>query len=357
MGTSLDAPPAAWTQALDRHQLWRRQGIPTLSVLAGDPADTVALWREWAGAAGYQCVVEDAAGRLEDHGETGLPPAARLTIAPHRVDGEHPAHFVKALAATVRRLCAEVEKLGPAQSSAVLALAVEPADAAAYLRDAPECRDKAFFREGLISLDALHPSALESLAADGNDQPGTKAAHDGTPAGGTFFAEFARTHAALAQQHASPQTFASFRAAASALREVKGTAEIDPDEIRDENNASANHARSAAEQFLFDLLAELPETAGLFALNVKLGFCFGPMPAEVDLLAAGLWLAVEIDGYHHFRDPDGYRRDRRKDALLQKQGYLVVRFLAEDVVARLEDILAEIRAAVAFCRITRGNGR
>ena len=77
------------------------------------------------------------------------------------------------------------------------------------------------------------------------------------------------------------------------------------------------------------------------------------MPVEVDLLSATLGLAVEIDGYHHFRDLENYRRDRRKDALLQKQGYLVLRFLAEDVVTRLEDILEEIRAAIAFRRATR----
>jgi very-short-patch-repair endonuclease len=45
---------------------------------------------------------------------------------------------------------------------------------------------------------------------------------------------------------------------------------------------------------------------------------------------------------------DQYRRDRRKDWLYQRHGYLVLRFLAEDVVDDLESILATIVEAVAF---------
>lgn len=37
-----------------------------------------------------------------------------------------------------------------------------------------------------------------------------------------------------------------------------------------------------------------------------------------------------------------YRRDRRKDALLQENGYFVLRFLAEDVGKRLDDVLDSI---------------
>lgn len=34
-----------------------------------------------------------------------------------------------------------------------------------------------------------------------------------------------------------------------------------------------------------------------------------------------------------------YRSDRRKDVLLQENGYIVLRFLAEDVGKRLDDIM------------------
>ena len=46
-------------------------------------------------------------------------------------------------------------------------------------------------------------------------------------------------------------------------------------------------------------------------------------------------------------DPEAYRRDRRKDALLQENGYLVLRFLAEDLGTRLEAVLDDIQRALA----------
>src|SRR5262249_54107878 len=76
-------------------------------------------------------------------------------------------------------------------------------------------------------------------------------------------------------------------------------------------------------------------------------FSFRPRPAEVDLLCRDPRIAVEIDGYFHFRDPAGYRRDRTKDWELQRRGYLVLRFLAEDVIPRLEEICDPILDALA----------
>ncbi len=114
---------------------------------------------------------------------------------------------------------------------------------------------------------------------------------------------------------------------------------------------SEDDARSAAEQFVFDLLESLPETTGLFELNTTLDFHFGAgRPIEVDLVARSLQLVIEIDGYYHFQDPESYRRDRRKDLELQKRGYLVLRILAADVVGRLEELLETFLSAVAFCR-------
>lgn len=112
-----------------------------------------------------------------------------------------------------------------------------------------------------------------------------------------------------------------------------------------------DNARSAAERLLYAVLEAHPETAGRFRLNAALDFRFGPTRAmEVDLLASELALAVEIDGYFHFRDDEAYRRDRRKDLELQKRGYLVVRVLAADVVGQLEDVLSLILGAVAHQR-------
>ena len=114
-------------------------------------------------------------------------------------------------------------------------------------------------------------------------------------------------------------------------------------------------ARSAAEAFLYRVLESLPETTGRFELNGRIAADWGPHGgAEVDLLCRSVKLAVEIDGYFHFCDPDGYRRDRRKDVLLQRQGFLVLRFLADDVVAGLETIIDTILAALQWRQDAQG---
>jgi very-short-patch-repair endonuclease len=69
---------------------------------------------------------------------------------------------------------------------------------------------------------------------------------------------------------------------------------------------------------------------------------------EVDLLDSKARLAIELDGGQHFANADAYRRDRRKDALLQEHGYFVLRFLVEDVGKRLDMILDAILRVLAL---------
>lgn len=108
--------------------------------------------------------------------------------------------------------------------------------------------------------------------------------------------------------------------------------------------------RSEAERFLFRLLEESPDLRGLFQLNADPGFKFGNQRAEIDLACLSLRIAIEVDGYYHFLDAERYRRDRRKDLVLQCHGYLVVRFLADDVVVGMVDVLSTIRSAVSSRR-------
>ena len=107
-------------------------------------------------------------------------------------------------------------------------------------------------------------------------------------------------------------------------------------------------ARSAAEAFLFRRLQTLPLTAGRFQLNARLPIQFNDRgEMEVDLLDTEARLAIELDGPQHLADLDAYRRDRRKDFLLQENGYLVLRFLAEDVAKRLSSVLDTVTHALA----------
>jgi very-short-patch-repair endonuclease len=114
-------------------------------------------------------------------------------------------------------------------------------------------------------------------------------------------------------------------------------------------------ARSVAEATLFEALEATPATAGRFRLNESLSVRFGPAAAEVDLLSRGDRIAIEIDGMHHFADLVCYRRDRRKDLLLQTQGFVVVRLLAEDVVRDVRSAVTAIHQVLAY-RLGEGQG-
>jgi superfamily II DNA or RNA helicase len=108
-------------------------------------------------------------------------------------------------------------------------------------------------------------------------------------------------------------------------------------------------ARSATESFFYRRLQTLDATKGLFLLNAELPIAFdGWSKMEVDLLSRELRVAVEVDGPQHLADAVAYRRDRRKDRLLQEQGYLVLRFLAEDVARDLDGVLDALLRAVTF---------
>ena len=110
----------------------------------------------------------------------------------------------------------------------------------------------------------------------------------------------------------------------------------------------SDRARSATEAFLYRRLETLTETAGKFHLNVELPNAFdGWGRMEVDLLCERSCLALELDGSQHLGDADAYRRDRRKDALLQENGYRVLCFLAEDVGTYPDQVLDAILRALS----------
>lgn len=109
-----------------------------------------------------------------------------------------------------------------------------------------------------------------------------------------------------------------------------------------------DRARSATEAFLYRRLETLAETAGRFRLDAELAIPFdGWGRMEVDLLCGPSHIAIELDGRQHLGDAESYRRDRRKDALLQENGYRVLRFLAEDVGKCLDQVLDAILRALA----------
>lgn len=224
----------------------------------------------------------------------------------------------------IERAAASLARLAGTGSGLTLILAVEPETLDAFQRQGSESRAKAVLRSGVIEVPSLDGTAVERrLEAE---VPGLTA---------TLAGSIRR----LALNGASEQLIGRFLDAARADSDAATSPE------------TTDRARSAAERFLSERLASLPETSGLFALNARLDVPFGlSRSMEVDLVCKPLQLVVEIDGYHHFQDADAYRRDRRKDQALQQQGYMVVRVLADDVVRRLEDVLDQILSAVASRR-------
>ena len=110
-------------------------------------------------------------------------------------------------------------------------------------------------------------------------------------------------------------------------------------------------ARSASEAFLYRRLETLAETRGRFQLNADLPIPFdGFGRMEIDLLCADSRIVVEIDGGQHLADPVAYRRDRRKDQLLQENGYLVLRYLADDLAKELDSVLDGILRSLSSRR-------
>ena len=67
---------------------------------------------------------------------------------------------------------------------------------------------------------------------------------------------------------------------------------------------------------------------------------------EVDLLRTNVKVVVVLDSASTLGDVEVYRRNRREDILLQKNGYRVLRFLVEDVCCHLDNVLDSIMANV-----------
>ena len=63
---------------------------------------------------------------------------------------------------------------------------------------------------------------------------------------------------------------------------------------------------------------------------------------EVDIWSERNRLAIMLDTSESMSDISLYRLARREDALLQRNGYRILRFLAEDVCERLDAVLGEI---------------
>ena len=289
-----DLEPALRTLA--RHQHVRDRGTPRVSTLLGEPEAGGSLWRDWL----------RGEGREED--------AALAFVQPH--DGD--ARWLSAVAAAALTTASE-------RPGRPIAIAVRPELLAIWLATRTD-RTAAFVAEGICPVvaeaEARVPAADTSVLS---------------PAPANIAAPSSVAPSAAAPP--SPSSAAAPPSPSSAAAPSYPA------------TTTSAQARSLAEQAMLDALEADAATAGRFRLNQAVSFAFGARAAEVDLLSRVDDLAIEIDGYHHFTDAEHYRRDRRKDLLLQAHGYLVLRFLAEDVLA---DPRAAVGAVIELLGVRRG---
>jgi hypothetical protein len=361
---------------LDRHEERRRGGVPTVSVLAGDPDALAAALGGWARRRGRPLV-------LVERGPWSLPllatawlravaaacdlreQAARWLVRRLPEGRKIPPESLLAKTPIERELFLDGALPGtasPDEQALCRALLREPSTLAAFPFPATRL---------LAALGRLLPVEWQPVLAlevgDGMPGPGAdspcaipaRLLVELAVAGPGLALALVADAAALGDYlDAMPDSRAKalLREAVIWIRDDRPEHRPDPPiPRRIDGPEGADDARSAAERFLFDCLQTSPATAGLFRLNVAVAMPWGThQEVEIDLLAESLGLAVEVDGYHHFQDVDSYRRDRRKDLELQKHGYLVLRVLAEDVVSRLEQVLEMIHSAVAFRRDSQG---
>lgn len=397
---------------LDRHQARRRRATPTVTVLTGQVGCGLAGWLAWAERCGWDTVrtgattteaaaqawaasvadgldLVSAAARATSAAGAPGPVAALAGITLVDLDAlwrRLPSTFT---GTPVGRACAELlpdagdpsplgrlAALSPLDQVAALFALAGPDQAPTLLLDEPRpAGDIAWLVAALRAVEPIAaavpelpialavPSATYDallVSAASRTRSGMLAREGAVPVGAVTADDVAARLSGLAHpprpaavarliEDGAHATLIDRYAAAAAARTPlvaapSGAPAVEPQE---------GHARSAAEQFLFDRLQSLPETAGRFVLNARLPFDHGPRPAEVDLLAPALRLVVEIDGAAFHLVPDQYRRDRRKDWLLHERGYRVVRVLAEDVVDRLPEILDTVLDAVAVCAADR----
>ncbi len=410
MPDGLTNPNLSIRSLLARHQRRREQGLPTLSLLVGPPEHALAAWADWAESAGRNVLVCHAVTELDIAGQllrgiarnTDLTDAAlawvgsssanrfflsrarigRMTrqefndfwhafvdaLAPgppallvqriltstlHETDGvasleafvaDFPQHgrasrlkalfkglvellgvsgmpaFISIPSVRVERDCQQnlfgmLADLLVSESSLSFALQISSTELTSFRQAEPESRALALLREGCIELELVDMQSPRSA-------PGAPSS-----------AVPVSTSQYLARIGASAKASSLLAEAACCLETA--------------NTANEDRARSAAERFLFEVLESLPATAGRFRLNQRLEFLHGSHPAEGDLVAPDARVAVELDGrYYHLSNADAYRRDRQKDYSYQRHGYLILRFLSEDVVARLEAIVHTITEAL-----------
>jgi hypothetical protein len=347
-GWALDPVLAA---ALDRHREERRRGARVLTIVSGAPLAAQASWGMWAARHGYLTLATQAVGldgvvaellaqtpwlRCVAAARERLAAAARIDVAAvdasldarsigerrtwiDDVAGRDPHARVSGwLLSWLRCGAASVPDLttAPVRGGELLAIACDLAAPTAVLLFHPTPDDGWFERAIVTAAQLIDHMPAHSVAVTAPDELVTRGLRE--------------------QRRGAAWTMAR-----------QGHVRVDALGRRLPGRARASTMRA-----LFEALGRDPRTRGRFALDAAVEAADGPA-IDVALIAHEARIAVELDAWYHFHDPEGYRRDRVQDTRLSRAGYFVLRFPAEDVDDRLASTIEHLVIALASRRAVR----
>jgi very-short-patch-repair endonuclease len=363
----------------ERHRGRRAQGVPTLSVLVGDADPAEWCWSRWqrARSAAFACVagsgLAEMLGAWFSRGCVLAALRRELLRRGAAARGVSCEEFGLTLGAFVRGPRRQgVDELSAwlgcrpelvaivagadAEALPAWALAGFPRALAELERALPDGLPGLFVRASVGAASSVFDEVVASLIQLAEAVPRLELAMNATS---NELAAW-RQRADARERHLVAEGSIRLEAAhQTSTRRRRPSAEIDEAPAVEGAHApatrgatprleydAAEFARSRAERMLFEHLEGRTRTRGLFRLNGTIPEPFGGRHLEVDLLSDELRVALEVDGYHHFRDATAYRRDRDKDVRLQRLGYTVVRVLATDVDVELDYVTDTIDRVV-----------
>jgi very-short-patch-repair endonuclease len=338
-------------KAFDRQGEERKLGARVLTVVAGDPMAAHTSWGTWAARHGYLTLATQAVGldavvtdllaqtpwlRCVPEARKRLAAAARIDVqevdaaldarsAPERcrwIDDaaalDPHARVSGWLLSSLRRPAASIPDLStaPVRQGELLAIACDLASPTAVLLFHPTPDQRWLERAIVTAAELIDYLPAHSIAVTAAEELVTKVLDE-------------------------RRRGAAWSMARQGLVKVESRARRIP-----------GRARDSTMRVLFDALAQDPRTRGQFELDGKVRTADGPV-IDVSVVAHRARIAVELDAWYHFHDPEGYRRDRVQDTRLQRAGYFVLRFPAEDVDDRLASTIEQLAIALAGRRAVR----
>ncbi|MGH9886527.1 MAG: caspase family protein, partial [bacterium] len=315
-GWALDPPLAA---ALDRQGEERRRGALVLTIVAGEAMAAQTSWGTWAAGHGYLTLTTQTVGLNEAVADLlaqtpwlRCVPAARVRLAEAaRIDAQavdasldargirDQQRWIESVASldphaqvggwilsSIRRPSASTPDLttAPVKAADLLAIACDLSSPTAVLLFHPT-PDEQWLERAIVTAAELIPYLpAHSVAVTAPE-------------------------ALVSKVLGERRRGAAFTMARQGLVKVKRDACRIP-----------GRARSSTMRVLFDALARDPRTCGRFELDGRVVTDDGPT-IHVALVAHQARIAVELDAWYQFHDPEGYRRDRQQDTRLQRAGY------------------------------------